>query len=82
MTGLESAVRQLTIFVFICKTDLSKPVKQEINGTMILPPLVFPAIFINYTPRAMLQIVVALTDHSRGLNYYHNMFIVQATKPT
>ncbi len=31
-----------TIFVFICKTDSSKPVKQEFNGTVILPPLVFP----------------------------------------
>jgi hypothetical protein len=30
-------------FVFICQTDYSKPVKQEVNGTMILPPLVFPA---------------------------------------
>jgi hypothetical protein len=27
---------------FICKTDKSKPVKQ-VNGTVILPPLVFPA---------------------------------------
>ncbi len=40
-TGLESAVWQLTIFVFICKTDQSKPVKQEVNGTVMLPPLVF-----------------------------------------
>jgi hypothetical protein len=31
-------------FVFIFKTALSKPVKQEVNGTMILPPLVFPAL--------------------------------------
>ncbi len=50
LTGLEQAVRQLTIFVFICKTDSSKPVKQEVNGTLILPPLVFP--------------VVAYTDYS------------------
>jgi len=42
LTGLEPAVSQLTIFVFICKTDNSKPVKQEVNGTVILPPLVFP----------------------------------------
>jgi hypothetical protein len=41
LTGLESAVQQLIIFVFICKTDYSKPVKQEVNGTLILPPLVF-----------------------------------------
>jgi hypothetical protein len=37
LTGLESAVWQLTIFVFICKTDYSKPVKQEVNGTVIIP---------------------------------------------
>jgi len=43
LTGLESGVCLQTIFVFICKTDYSKPVKQEVNGTVILPPLVFPA---------------------------------------
>ncbi len=42
-TGLESTVWQLTIFVLIFKTDNSKLVKQEVNGTVILPPLVFPA---------------------------------------
>ncbi len=42
LTGLELAVWQLTIFVFICKTDHSKPAKQEVIGTVILPPLVFP----------------------------------------
>jgi len=36
LTGLELAVKQLTIFIFICKTDYSKPVKQEVNGTVIL----------------------------------------------
>jgi hypothetical protein len=33
----------LTLFISICKKDQSKPVKQEVNGTVILPPLVFPA---------------------------------------
>ncbi len=42
LTGLESALWELTIFAFICKTVKSKPVKQEVNGTVILPPLVFP----------------------------------------
>jgi hypothetical protein len=41
LTGLESVVWQLTIFVFICKTDLSKPVKQVVNRTVT--PLVFLA---------------------------------------
>ncbi len=43
LTGFVSAVWKLTILVFICKTDQSKPVKQEVNGTMILPPLSIPA---------------------------------------
>jgi hypothetical protein len=42
LTGLESAEWQLSVFVFICKTDSSKPVRQEVNGTVILPSLVFP----------------------------------------
>jgi hypothetical protein len=42
LTGQESAVWLLTIFVFICETDYSKPVKQEVNSTVILSPLVFP----------------------------------------
>ncbi len=33
----------LTIIVSICKIDYSKPVKQEVNGTVLLRPLVFPA---------------------------------------
>ncbi len=44
LTGLKSAVWLLTIFVFICKTDSSKPVKQEVNGTVIRPPVVFPGV--------------------------------------
>jgi hypothetical protein len=51
LTGLEPAVSQLTIFVFICKTDKSKPVKQEVNGTVILPPLVFPDVSIKILQR-------------------------------
>ncbi len=47
LTGLESAVWLLTIFVFIGKTEYSKPVKQEVNSTVILPLLVFPA-FMHY----------------------------------
>jgi hypothetical protein len=42
LTSLESAVCQLIIVVFICKTDKSKPVKQEVNSTVILTPLVYP----------------------------------------
>jgi hypothetical protein len=53
LTGLESAVKQLTIFVLICKTDKSKPIKQEVNCTVKLPPLVFPgkSVCLNLTSK-------------------------------
>ncbi len=37
-------VGSITVPLTSCLTD-SKPVKQEVNGTVILPPLVFPAFF-------------------------------------
>jgi hypothetical protein len=39
-------------FCFICKTDYSKPVKQEVNGTVILPTLVFPDERVAYRVRS------------------------------
>jgi hypothetical protein len=36
-----------TVFVFIRKTDQSKSVKQEVNGLVTLPPLVFPGTTLN-----------------------------------
>jgi hypothetical protein len=41
LTGLASTVFTDN-FCFYLQKDQSKPVKQEINGTMILPPFVFP----------------------------------------
>jgi hypothetical protein len=41
LTGLESSVWQRTISIFICKTDKPKPLKHGVNGTLILPPIVF-----------------------------------------
>jgi hypothetical protein len=42
-------------FAFICKTDYSKPVKQEVNGTVILPPLVVPDFRLVLYLRARLE---------------------------
>jgi hypothetical protein len=35
-------VLQIKTKIVSCHTTDSKPVKQEVNGTVILPPLVFP----------------------------------------
>ncbi len=42
LTGLDQSVLQIKTKIFSCHTSNSKPVKQEVKGTVILPPLVFP----------------------------------------
>jgi hypothetical protein len=42
LTGLDWSVLQIKTKIFSCHTANSKSVKQEVNGTVILPPLVFP----------------------------------------
>jgi hypothetical protein len=43
LTGLDLPVLQLKTKIVRSHTADSNPVKQEVNGTVILPPLVFPA---------------------------------------
>ena len=43
LTGLDWSVSQIKTKTVSCHTANSKPVKQVVNGTVILPPLVFPA---------------------------------------
>ncbi len=42
LTGLDQSVSQIKTKIVSCDTADTKPVKQEVNGTVILPPLVFP----------------------------------------
>ncbi len=42
LTGLDWSVLQIKTKNFSIHTADSKPVKQEVNCTVILPPLVFP----------------------------------------
>jgi hypothetical protein len=43
MTGLDWSVLQIKTKIVSCHTADSKAVKQEVNVTVILPPLEFPA---------------------------------------
>ncbi len=47
LTGLDLSVLQIKTKIVRCHTADSKPVKQEVNCTVILPPLVFRACTIN-----------------------------------
>jgi hypothetical protein len=42
LTGLDYSVLKIKTKIVSCHTADSKPVKQEVNSTVILPPLVFP----------------------------------------
>jgi hypothetical protein len=42
LTGLDKSVLQIKTKIVSSHTADPKPVKQEVNGTVILPPLVFP----------------------------------------
>ena len=42
LTGLDKLVVQIKTKIVSCHTGYSKPVKQEVNGTVILPLIVFP----------------------------------------
>ncbi len=42
LTGLDKSILQIKTKNVSCHTADSLPVKQEVNGTVILPPLVFP----------------------------------------
>jgi hypothetical protein len=46
LTGLDLSVLQIKTKIVSCHTANSKPVKQEVNGTLMLPPLVFPAVAV------------------------------------
>ncbi len=43
LAGLDLSVLQIKTKMVSCHTANSKPVKQVVDGTVILPPLVFPA---------------------------------------
>ncbi len=42
LTGLDQSVLKIKTKIVSCHTADSKPVQQEVNSTVILPPLAFP----------------------------------------
>jgi hypothetical protein len=49
LTGSDKTVLQIKTKIDSCHTADSKPAKQEVNGTVILPPLVFPGLILAQT---------------------------------
>ncbi len=60
LTGLEQSVLQIKTKIVSCHTADSESVKQEVNSTVILPPLVFPARVVTYDHNMF------MIQHTRG----------------
>ncbi len=50
LTGLDLSVLQIKTKIVSYHTADSKPIKQEVNGTVILPPLVLPVYGMYFEP--------------------------------
>jgi len=57
LTGLDWSVLQIKTKIVSCHTADSKPVNQEVNSTVILPPLVFPGFSLQFIPSSAVEIV-------------------------
>jgi hypothetical protein len=55
---------QIKTKIVSCHTADSKPVKQEVNGTVILPPLVFPALTVAVLITAVESLMVKVPGGS------------------
>ncbi len=55
LTGLDESVLQIKTNIVSCHAADSKPVKREVNDTVILPPLVFPALTCPAVPGTKLS---------------------------
>ncbi len=63
LTGLDQSVLQIKTKIVSSHTADSKPFKQEVNGTVILPPLVFPGIGITHNDCHIITLYVYSTGH-------------------
>jgi hypothetical protein len=72
LTGLDYSVLQIKTKIVSCHTADFKPVKQEVNGTVTLRPLVFPALsnatpYLRNTVQAVFTILSVKPFYSRNL---------------
>ncbi len=69
LTGLDESVLQIKTKNASCHTADSKPVKQEVNSTVILPPLVFPdstLVYYMWVRLEPIQVETLMGHHSKG----------------
>jgi hypothetical protein len=65
LTGLDWSVLQIKTKFVSCHTANSKTAKQEVNGTVILPPLVFPGLRFQSVLWACITLIKCLINFVR-----------------
>jgi hypothetical protein len=61
LTGFDKSVSQIKTKIASCHTADSKPVKQGVNRTVILPPLAFPALTLSITIKNVTPCITTLS---------------------
>ncbi len=63
LTGLDQSILQIKTNIVSCQTTDSQPVKQEVNRTVILPPLVFPGYSVTQLHETMEEEKILCWDY-------------------
>jgi hypothetical protein len=63
LTGWEYSVLQIKTKTVSCHIADSKPVKQEVNGTVILPPFVFPGERVAESAGVLFAFLIQILDN-------------------
>ncbi len=72
LTSLDQSVLQIKTKTVRCHTADSKPVKQEVKGTGILPPLVFPGLGLHKSFHSSIELILKTVIKS-------NVFLILAS---
>ncbi len=74
LTGLNLSVLEIKTKIVSSQTADSKRVKPEVNGTVILPPLVFPVanVIKHFTASITLQSALLSLNHREIRRQWHN----------
>ncbi len=66
LTSLDKPVLQIKTKIVSCHTTDSKPVKQEVNGTVILPPFSIPCTIREEFPKGLYSGRLKSLSRARG----------------
>ncbi len=75
LTGLDRSVLQIKTKIISSHTADSKPVKQEVNSTVIPPPLVFRGLSLQMGQHAFSILIQCRGRHWKGIQSWHTGYV-------